>query len=1380
MGLHAIHDPEEEGFLTLTGNESLETTFPDDFKDIEVEKVLDKKVLFFIQVYAFKVKDTPRLRELLRINNMEIQEKEAAKTGISIGGGLKLAIKKTVDTKFKWMGNEKVELQETNTSSANILSHQMQHQEQTQFLKRIPKTTQAPNVWSFVTMGWLTPLLSLGYRRPLEFEDLPLPKPKDRADYLAIVLKPYYQRLNSYLLAKREKAPGSAKLQPPTPFPELWDALGRFWVAAAFMDALNLGIELLDPFMLQGILYYLESGSTLMFITSPIVLCVLLFLSAMLRTVLGQMAAQTIRNCKFNAQSALTGAVFQKSLKLSNASAKKFSSGRVIQMIDTDVESVVNMLSVSHMLFVTPAQLIAIIACLYLLVGKSVYGVAIAFGIILVIAPFFVISLGVFQTHLSTAGDSRTRMIRELFLAIKTVKLQGAETLFYKRVDGFRRTQLRALVGYSVSIMLFFGIILIIPVATPVATFIVYADTVGDLSPAIIFPALTFLNLIFQPLQSLANNVSGVINGRVSWLRIKEFLACEEAELNFKPAEDATDDDVVVVQEATFGWTRDKEALFKNINLRLKKGKLYIVVGSVGSGKSSLIAALLGEMERREGTVSLFGTVAYCQQQPWLVSDTVKNNVLFGHKEDSARLSRALRVCGLETDLTQFEKGIATEVGEKGIALSGGQKARLALARALYDDADIYLLDDTLAALDAHVSKQTFNDCIRASLANKTRLLVTHNLDVLAAADSIIVMKEGSIIEQGSLEELTAVDGELRRLMKEREVAQTEANQKKNAATNDAIVGEVSRENATGTDVVAEEERRRGAVPGSVYITYFKNGVGLWYLFIVFLTAVFMCSVGFISVVWLVWWSNDVYDIELFQYIWIYTGLSLGNFAAVDKEHSPKSHACASSSPNVLPIGRILNRMNRDVSESDRAVWQFYFNTTLQISNTIIAMAIFIYSTYYVIAVYAVLSIGYYFTLQFYRANNRELKRLVAIYKSPLNAHISESVGGTATLKAFQAGGRAIQRQRQLIDISITPFFIMENLAIWLNLRVRTIIAPIVLMLSLYAVLSNSANAAVMGLAISYASGIAELFAALVRMMSNLEAGMVSVERLEHYASDLPAEAAAEIFGDPKIDEWPSKGEIEVQKLEVKYASREEAVIKDLNLKIDAGQKIGIVGRTGSGKSTFLTALFRLVEPSAGKIFIDGIDIGSLGLHTLRTRIQIIPQDPCLFSGTIRSNIDNEGRFTDSSVWEALELVGLKEYVSSLSSKLSSRVTENGDNLSVGQRQLIILARAVIQNPRILVLDEASSALDAEADERIQQVIRTSFKNGTVISIAHRLNTVADFDKIAVLDAGRLVEFDTPLALLKKKDGVFRGLVDATGVQNAILIAEVAEKHGLQ
>ncbi|KAI8622803.1 P-loop containing nucleoside triphosphate hydrolase protein [Chytriomyces sp. MP71] len=1314
-------------------------------------------------------------------------------------------------------------------------------------LQHAVKVSEATDPLSFVTLSWLSRLVIVGSKRPLVTEDLPdLPK-ASTSEAVAKILDPFQSKLKAYLAN-----PGIAK-KPPSFFPDIWSKIGTAWIVSVLLDAFATFLTTTQPVVMAAIISYLGKGNSDFFITSPIVLAIVFFLMTFLNVICKQVVQQMFRKMRFNVRSVLTTSIYAKSMKLSNASASQFNKGRILQMINLDVEQISRVIEFGHNVVLVPFQLAFTFYYLVTLFGHELYPVGIVTGIFALFAPLLISVMVMSQKSYMEAGDKRVRLLREILEGIKIIKYRAHERIFNNDIAEIRQKQLRSMTIMLVGLLVFIFFVIAVPFAMIVGTFIVYSQDHTVLAPEVIFPAINYFMGIFQPFQALPGVLMVIGNGVVSWNRVRSFLVASESEFVTMKKDDSFSGNAIEIQNATFKWetsitqeeekghdvekvktsvdgsdgtnestAKDKkgkkskksnkvptpppeiEPFFKDMNVVVPANKLTAIVGTVGSGKSSFFSACIGEMTKVEGNVNVFGSVALCQQQPWLMSLNLRQNITFGHPFDQAKMDEAIRLAGLEVDLHQLPQGLETEVGEKGITLSGGQKARVALARAIYGNSDIYLLDDPLAALDAHVGKHVFDECIRSGLAGKTRVLITHHLHVLSHVDHIIVFDHGRIVEQGSYEDLAVNghgSGHLQELLKNHIVEDhNEEDDVTNAKTKKVIKKSESKEKKEDNKgLIEEEDRKTGAVASKYIWNYFKMG-GIFYFVCFLIFSIGYSVFNFGMTLWLSYWSYDSivgttrYGLKASDYLLVYaiivalnficTPLLTAGIQAVSYFAAKKYHAGAMvglmrapmSWYDSQPLGRILNRMTKDVEELDISIWNDLLNFAIVNGMVLVAIAQSIYGTLYTLIFIGILAVLYVVLLKMYRSNMREIKRLVAAAKSPLSAYISECVAGTSTIRAFQAAGQTTAHQRKLMDESIIPAWTQENITNWFSLRLQLFLSLITLFLSLFAIYAHQ-DANVMGVALSGVISLNEVFMVSLLCVSRTEADFVAVERLDAYCHELPQEDAEVLDTDPSESEWPREGRVSISNLEVKYATKAEPVIKDLSIEFKGSEKIGVVGRTGSGKSTLMTALFRIVPPSAGSIVIDGVDASKVGLRTLRRGLQIIPQEPVLFTGTVRKNIDIEGKFTDSQIWEALELVGMKEYVSELPEKLEAPVTEHGENLSMGQRQLMMLASAICNKPKILVMDEASSSVDQAADLLIQSSIRTHFANTTVISIAHRVNSIADFDKVMVLDAGRLVEFDTPSNLLLREGGIFKSLVDATGFANATLVAEIANKH---
>ncbi|KAF9233981.1 P-loop containing nucleoside triphosphate hydrolase protein [Melanogaster broomeanus] len=1200
-----------------------------------------------------------------------------------------------------------------------------------------------------------------------------------RSDDESIVVQrwvdPFWTQLRVWYFDKQRKPPGL--------FGAIFGAATKLWLISAHLWFLSTASAILAPLVLQQIIVAANAppaptgnatalaewttviegstGGLPLFVDNIYALGGILMGLKLVFTLGACSSDQLMKRMAINVKTALISAVYRKTLRLSAESNQKYGKGYIMNLANVDCESVSKACEVAHEVWSIPLQLITVTTFLCRLLGVSAWaGIAVLFFALFILTMVVPVFLRKVAPWFMILGDRRLRALREvldgwvgLHTSIRVVKLNVWEDHFLAKLAGIRAEQLHWLRQFNIGITAFVVVGQITTTIMPLAAFSLFGHQhMGSIPSATVFPALAFFNMLVDPLLALPQLVSALVMAKTSWGRVYAFLlADEKSPVVQQPSISnllSMTGYAVIVTNGAFSWpTSDNDAtpaqtkkentvedkagiasgsaielqkcspddneaelhrpFLWNVNLSIRNGSLTAIVGNVGSGKSSLLSAITGEMMRISGDVHCNGSIAYCAQQPWVQTTTIQDNILFGRPFNLQQLRKAIHTTCFDSDLETFSHGMATQMSEKGNNLSGGQKARLALARAVYSDADIYLIDDVLAALDPRVGRTVFNNCIKKALHGKTRVLVTHQLQYLNQVDHIIVFSEGRIVEQGSFEELVSRSGELTRLLNEIHSFSEYSNNADTDGKRKSIAPQkpAHQKQETSDQVIAEEDRNTGAVGTATWWAYLKATGGATIVIMLFLEIILFQGSVVILGQWLTWWTEDTWHETAQGWIGIYNGIGFASviFLVILNGTILMSTIRASRQP----VGRIMNRFSKDIEAIDQRLMPQLFQLVGGVGSLLSTTVILGYSTPIMLIFLFPMAIVYWFIIRFYRNSLRDL-----------------------------------------LDLSNKPIFLRMNAEIWVTLRMEITSSMIVFVLVMLVHTKLVGNTNQFALAITYASMLTFFMYLLLKSAANMNC----VERLMSYTEGLPQEAPARLGSDPSKEAWPSRGQIVLRNIDAVYHSRPDTPVLR-----NAGETVFIVGRTGSGKSTLLSLLLRMIESSNGSVEIDGRDIKSLGVSTLRQGMQVIPQDPFIFSGSIRSSLDLEGKHNDKALWHALELVGLKQFITSQEAKLDTVVEDNGSNYSVGQRQLLCLAAAVLRNPKILLLDEATASIDVGTDLLIQQAMRKSCPRATILAVMHRLSDkiLEGCDKVLVMEQGLAIEYASPGELLAQPNSMF-------------------------
>ncbi|TTR20087.1 ATP-binding cassette sub-family C member 9 [Bagarius yarrelli] len=1282
------------------------------------------------------------------------------------------------------------------------------------------------NLLSKATYWWMNPLIMGAHKRPIELKKIgKLP--------IAMRALTNYLRLKDAYEEQRENAEEHRKS--PSIWRSMYLAFGRPILLSSTFRYIADILGFAGPLCIFGIVENLN---------------------------------QTNKTEVFNMTKAM---IYNKILRLStsNMSMGEMTLGQINNLVAIETNQLMWFLFLCPNLWAMPVQIIMGVILLYYLLGFSALIGAL---VIVLLGPIqYLIATKLADTQKNTLDYSTDRLKKttEILKGIKLLKLYAWENIFCDSVLETRNKELTSLRTFAFYTSMSIFMNAAIPIAAVLVTFVTHSyisDPADRLSPAKAFASLALFHILVTPLFLLSTVVRFAVKALISVQKLGEFLQSEEMgddswrngdmmiayepykkssggtklinrkqplyyqmdnydqpmRRQLRPAE--TEDTAVKVTSGYFTWGSNMSTL-SDINIRIPSGQLTMIVGQVGCGKSSLLLAMLGEMQSLSGKVYWSNknrySVAYAAQKSWLLNATVEENITFGSPFNKQRYKAVIDACSLQPDIDLLPFGDQTEIGERGINLSGGQRQRICVARALYQNTNIVFLDDPFSALDIHLSDHLMQEGILKFLQEdkRTMVLVTHKLQYLIHADWIIAMKDGSVLREGTLKDIQTHDVELYEHWKTLMNRQDQELQKDTDFESQTTLERktlrrafYSREAKNQVDDEDEEEQeeededdnmstttsRRSKIPWRVCWCYLSSS-GFFLLFLMVTSKLAKHSVMVAIDYWLAaWTSSEPKNSSDFNpdantqehrpmkmaeqhqpYVPVFiilcgagivlcliTSLTvefLGLAAATNLHHNLLNKIIHAPLRffDVTPLGQILNRFSADTNIIDQHIPPTLESLTRSTLLCLSAIGVIAFVTPAFLVALVPLAVAFYFIQKYFRVASKDLQDLDDSTQLPLLCHFSETAEGLTTIRAFRHESRFRQRMLELTDTNNIAYLFLSAANRWLEVRTDYLGAVIVLTAAVAAIWMSSygVQPGLVGLGLTYALTVTNYLNWVVRNLADLEVQMAAVKKVNSFLSTESENYEGSIDISQVPEKWPQQGEIKIQDLSVRYDPLLKPVLKHVNSFISPGQKVGICGRTGSGKSSLSLAFFNMVDIFEGKIIIDGLDICKLPLQTLRSRLSIILQDPVLFSGSIRFNLDPECTCTDDRLWEALEIAQLKNMVKALPGGLDAVVTEGGENFSVGQRQLFCLARAFVRKSSILIMDEATASIDMATENILQKVVMTAFADRTVVTIAHLVSSIVEAEQVLVFSSGILVECNSAANLLAQEDSLFSTLV---------------------
>ncbi|VDB84814.1 unnamed protein product [Peniophora sp. CBMAI 1063] len=1284
---------------------------------------------------------------------------------------------------------------------------------------------QTASALSFLTFTFLDPYIFAAYRqKSLDFERFPA---LCDYDYAKNLIKRSFKHLDRF-----SGAPSQHMLIAfIKTFP--WE-----FVAQILLICLHVLGKFLEPIGINRLLNFVETGGEGA-VVRPWVWISFMFFGPFIGTVAFQLYFYISTHTLVRLQTIITQLIFEHALRMrmkaetddaarqgeeveGSGGAKKSDNsnltGRINNLVATDTTNITDGRDFLFLILYSPLQCAVAIYFLYTLLGWSAL-----IGLALMIAslplPGWIASqMQNLQRTAMKKTDARIQTATETLGILRMIKLFGWEGKMSERLAAKREDELHWIIRRKLADLANNVVNDMIPISQMLVTYAVFTVVMKrEMTPSLVFSTITVFDLLRQQLIMAMHILQPVINAKVSLERVSHFLHETELLDRYTIGDAASaahhDTSIIGFHDATFTWSSDTtySSTSRTFTLRVldelvfKRGAVNLIIGPTGSGKTSLLMALLGEMHFKPTSPHSWynlpraGGVAYAAQESWVLNKTIKENILFGAPYNEDRYNRVIYQCALKHDLSLFQAGDETEVGERGLTLSGGQKARITLARAIYSSAEILLLDDVLAALDVHTAKWIVDKCFSGDLVRgRTVLLVTHNVALTRPIAEFVVAfgSQGAIVSRGTVDDALEKDDTLKHEFEEQAIVieKTEL---------EVVNTEEPDADSKPTDgkLIVEEEVQRGRVSWPA-IRLFLSALGGGYPLAFWLGFAFFLALSSalpnIQVYWLGTWAEAYdrasrwQDVNIAFYLGITVLIAIGSNVAYSCEgvvymfgfirasrkiHQQLVDAVLGTTLRVLdktPISRILTRCTVDMRTVDGPLAAFLEQALGALVDILFKLiAIVIMAPAFLVPSLLAFVIGR-FIGQIYTAAQLAVNRVMSVKKAPVLGNFGVAIAGLTSIRAYNAEDAFRQEAYKTSDEYMRAARLNYNTNRWLSTRISALSGLFSAALGSYLVYGpgRSALPSDIGFTLNMGVGFSGSILWCVRVFNMLEVQGNSLERIHAYLA-LEQEPQPVKEKIPPAS-WPSSGELRVESLSARYSPEGPRVLHELSFTIKSGERIGIVGRTGSGKSSLTLSLLRCIL-TEGSIIFDGIDTSTINLDVLRSNITIIPQVPELLSGTLRENLDPFGEHDDATLNAALRSAGLHSLQKDIKESDSARITletqvaSAGGNLSVGQRQVLALARALVRGSKLLILDEATSSIDYETDAIIQNSLRTELGGDvTLLTVAHRLQTIMDADRVMVLDAGRIVEFDTPSALLAEDAGYFKALVEESSDKEAL------------